>query len=134
MQDIKFRAFDVDNQKMIYVDVSNAKSLNDLLPLYEYSTCDLMQYTGFKDTNGKEIYEGDIIKVNIDIKVIDKSAEHIAIVDFVDGSFVLKNKSKSRGDIKEITLYDFIHEANDLDISFEIIGNRYENPEMLKKW
>ena len=132
MREIKFRIWNADSHKMIYIDMYNAKKLNDLLPLYEYSVFNLMQYTGLKDKNNKEIYDSDIIKVAIDVKELDSSVIHLAVVDFVGGSFVLKNKSKSRGDIRELTFYEFVHEAEEMDISFEVAGNIFENSELIK--
>lgn len=69
----------------------------------------LMQYTGLKDKNGKEIYEGDIVnQFNVDT---------IGIVKFKDGLFGIKSKG----------MFWHIHSKNT-----EVIGNIYENPELLE--
>lgn len=67
----------------------------------------VMQYTGLKDKNGKEIYEGDIVKE------LDK----IFQVTFSKGCFYICNS------IYSYKVSDFM--------GLEVIGNMYENPELL---
>ncbi|WP_431030097.1 YopX family protein [Lysinibacillus sp. LZ02] len=79
----------------------------------------LMQYTGLKDKNGKEIYEGDILTDNGDEGPIfvEYSQEHAGFV-FVD-----------KFDVQGPTLYTPKEISYEI---FEIIGNIYENPELLE--
>ena len=90
------------------------------------------QYTGIKDKNGKEIYEGDIIKsVSELIKIATgkrtgKFATKIAVVKWVEyraGFRYIDSKTKS-----ESLAFDKSHIAK----FFEVIGNIYENPELLE--
>lgn len=70
MREIKFRAWDMDENKMVYPTIEhNEKYVMQLncgyMGEFNGSTYDtvkmpLMQFTGLKDKNGKEIYEGDI--------------------------------------------------------------------------
>jgi uncharacterized phage protein (TIGR01671 family) len=82
------------------------------------------QYTGLKDKNGKEIYEGDIVKAPyldpIFGDVVNNMFVNI-VVGYNKGSFVLEYNGNLRVYISD--LYDNI----------EIIGNIYDNPELLQK-
>lgn len=78
----------------------------------------LMQYTGLKDKNGKEIYEGDIVKGSAYGKEI-----YTGVVEFYDASFVMRidgNKGYYR--LNKMTFQEL-----------EVVGNIYENPELLKE-
>ena len=84
--------------------------------------CEVMQYTGLKDKNGKEIFEGDIVKVYDDYNVYGIMAGEIYEIYFAFGGFRLKPKRnpKAKG--------NWVEDG----IDFEVIGNIYENPELLK--
>lgn len=71
--------------------------------------------TGLKDKNGKLIYEGDILKDNY----------HNHVIKFDNGSFVM-NYYNNEGEERNLLLYPQVLEVN------EIIGNIYENHELLK--
>jgi len=73
-----------------------------------------LQFTGLKDKNGKEIYGGDIIEHQIPVLGTDRKP-----VIFEKGCFKLKD-------------YDF-NEWVYPGATFEVIGNIYENPELLKR-
>lgn len=77
----------------------------------------LSQYTGLKDKNGKEIYEGDII-------LIKDNTEKL-IVKWYDGAFVLVNKYDEHFE-GYVALYRY------MPIEIEVIGNIYDNPELLR--
>lgn len=125
MRDIKFRAWDYDTNIMIYPD-SKLETIFCFdsvgLSVYqgngsELSSFELMQYTGLKDKNGVEIYEGDIIFWNNKYK---------SIVSYKNGSFV---RSYRNGNI--YLLYDSNIE-DEILIDYKVIGNIYQNPYLLE--
>lgn len=78
----------------------------------------LVQYTGLKDKNGKEIYEGDIVKGHWWKR--GESHRHVGRVAYVSCAF------KVRG-VKQYIGWD-----DELNMTYETIGNIYENPELLE--
>lgn len=147
MREIKFRAWDKEREKMFYFGDPIYDSEYDWLAFRQpnrdtmfYEGVDtLMQYTGLKDKNGKEIYEGDIVRLY--------TGEVCGVVFPVGGGFVVDwyDKNKKAGFRKP--LYNEIY-FDGPSVSFtpdgaiegedyyterkaEIIGNIYENPEML---
>lgn len=77
----------------------------------------LLQYTGLKDRSGKEVYEGDIVKFQ---------SGHVGTVEKILESFKFR--------VGRITYYICMHDSpfHPLSNPFEIIGNIYENPELLE--
>lgn len=128
-REIKFRAWDSEN-KFMRDDIGEIHFLEGGIKIYGCATQigngwakdnPLMQYTGLKDKNGVEIYEGDIVKC-----FLGAVTGHVV---FDNGCFSLKLtdifKPLMGYDINSIPpLYDLG------DIS--IIGNIYENAELLK--
>lgn len=81
-----------------------------------------MQYTGLKDRNGKEIYEGDIVGFKKDKR--NKKWSEIVEVKIDDGlltPFYEEEFSNYDG------TWNYLVEYN----HYEVIGNKYENPELL---
>lgn len=80
----------------------------------------LMQFTGLKDKNGKEIYDGDIVEYK----------------DFSNGMYLFKEQPKARGVIKINNLLNGIY-LKGLGTfkgdKVEVIGNIHDNPEILKE-
>lgn len=110
MRDLKFRVWG-EKSKYMTDDSVVAKWRLEELRDGKYI---LMQYTGIKDKNGKEIYEGDIVRWNV---VVVFEHETKAEVVFSKGSFMADQYLLN----------------NLLNHDVEIVGNIYENPELLKK-
>ena len=83
---------------------------------------DFMQYTGIKDKNGKEIYEGDIINPIINRKRVTK---YIEIVEYINGAF---------GYNTGLGIWHILEDANHQGrmSHWEVIGNIYENLELVE--
>lgn len=104
MRDIKFRAW--DNGMFYEVVVISDGMWTDNLLRDSWHRGGVMQYTGLKDKNGKEIYEGDIIRISTGYE------------------YVVEIKWYNLGNSKA---YGYSYEP-----SCVIIGNIYENPELIK--
>lgn len=118
MREIKFRAWDCIQEKSLPVEKINFRnqyisldegdnSITDTFEMFQ-----LMQYTGLKDKNGKEIYEGDIVTCSNGMAYQYK-------VIFSFGCF--EGYDKASGFTKKLC------DMKDL----KVIGNTYENPELL---
>ena len=128
MREIKFRAWDKDSNAMI---VNSTRKISFKGDVDGGEDLILMQYTGLKDINGKEIYEGDIIG----IKTKNKPA-YISEVLFKEGEFCYfdldyTNKHKKNYPLNAISSEEGVdHDGSHI---CKVVGNIYENPKLLEE-
>jgi len=127
MRESKFRGF--KNDKMDYnpeLPYSAHVDLNEQITDMK----NLMQYIGLKDVNNKEIYEGDIISLKIFAYDEEHQLEEIDGLWLIkwdpDGCYALKHTKR---DIKSVHIPCVIYT---LKAEAKIVGNIFENPELLK--
>lgn len=132
MKDIKFRAFHKIHKYMFDDNVAMIDFLNktiqyNKIPLKD---CELMQYTGLKDCEGKEIFEGDIVESKNNFYTTN-----IAEVRWLEkrASFYLIAKTTGT-DIINKEPFESAYKMNSQKI--KILGNIHQNPELLEinKW
>ncbi len=134
MREIKFRAWDKKRKEWIDLyacplvlfgngvghilfDIGDENFNDEIIKLEDVI---LVQYTGLKDKSGKEIYEGDIVKLEADFGTENYIAEWENV--YLRFSFKSINPSK-------VNMRVFKEESV---LRAEIIGNIYENPELIK--
>ena len=134
MREIKFRQYLLDKKIMLsWADLLNqehedSETLEATLTEKFSNASEPMQYTGLKDKNGKEIYEGDIIKLVRDLDDNDKG--ELITVYFSSGAFLV-DCDFGEGDMAPIGWAIEDWEAG--GDRFEVIGNIYEHSHLLKK-
>jgi uncharacterized phage protein (TIGR01671 family) len=128
MREVKFRAWEKFLKEII--PVYNIDFVNGMINTESawrlFHEFELMQYTGLNDKNGKEIYEGDIVEFNDfdSLRTGGHTEDNIIrnTVCFSCGAWIVKTENG---------FYD-LYTAIVNDEELEVIGNIYENPELLE--
>ena len=125
----RFRAWDNLDKKMRVVEAINFnrgefESIGyDITFLRGADEVELMQSTGLKDKNGQEIFEGDIVQFEDCYEVSDFLYINTGIIEWCQGGFHVTNRDS--------VLMEDLLDGDSLDVT--IIGNIYENPELLEE-
>lgn len=134
MRAMKFRAWDSDKKEKMLFDLWDLACCDDYFfkPMNTKNSrrgknLKIMQFTGLHDKNGKEIYEGDIIQVSILWNEFNRKIKRSYI------SQIMYNTHRCSFIFPEY--YNIaVNDARESDeiIEFEVRGNIYENPELIK--
>jgi len=114
-RDIKFRAWKVDEKRMVSLDPSESDDWCST-DLIEDGNWKVMQFTGLHDKNGKEIFEGDVVRI------YGKSTH---AVEWFRGC--LGFWREDRGEFWNWVGASFVE-----PVATEVIGNIHENPGLLQ--
>ena len=122
MREIKFKVWDKENKEMLDLEDLHYEfgkmSIRTTMYNSYFDTEDmvLMQYTGLKDITGKEIYEGDIVKVRTVTTCVTGYVEYDA--EYCEYRVIINNN-------------EYVSLWKQLEI--EVLGNIYENKNLLDK-
>ncbi|MCO4580028.1 hypothetical protein Si070_01698 [Streptococcus infantarius subsp. infantarius] len=119
----KFRAWLKEEYRMTGVREitffnDEVQMISDVEDFYAYDEFELMQSTGLKDKNDKEIYDGDIVRFTL-TDGFDYVVDEEGVVSYKLGAFYVVNG------LDEFLISEIY--ANEI----EVVGNIYENPELV---
>jgi uncharacterized phage protein (TIGR01671 family) len=130
-REIKFRAWHKEEKRMAevallqmqpfmlvhIVSLGDEHGLDDTVSTWKQEDIELMQFTGLNDKNGKEIYEGDIVRYIHPAQYDLPSITTVVVISWNE----------------ETTGFDLGHMSNrvTIDDDIEVIGNIYENKDLL---
>lgn len=128
MRELKFRYWKEEDKRMFQLDsstyINHNGKIEEVWIAYEDSfeyDYPIMQWTGLKDINGVDIYEGDILSNGINCSGTVRFINGMYLVDFIYTEDPPLSHDKEEHTFRLITVASIT----------EIIGNIYQNPELL---
>lgn len=126
-REIKFRAWDEVSEKMLNWNDFLDTNMKNTFIAPESTGLILMQYTGLHDKNGKEIYEGDVVLYE-DWEMAYEGGGNDSFINKGIIEYVECNCCFNVTERQTVELQDVLYKDNE---SLEVIGNIYDNPELL---
>ncbi|MCY7572329.1 YopX family protein [Bacillus pumilus] len=143
MREIKFRAWDDNAQEMVYEVGLTPEGIPYSIPDHAeasdqfdyYPSCHKMQFTGLRDKNDVEIYEGDILKRTVTIVIYGTGKPPEDIDEYLEVQY---REDYAGFFIGERSLFAYVDTTIDVDTrcsctKAEVVGNIYQNPNLLKE-
>ena len=149
MREILFRAKRISNSEWVqgnlitdeqnesnvfigYVSGTNPDETIDDVDLARVDPLTICQSTGLTDKNGQKIFENDVVKKHFytDYDNYANSEEYIGFVKYEDCAWVIETKANNR--ICTIPIIEAMAYSKDIE-HFEVIGNIFENPELINE-
>ena len=126
LEDIKFKAKRLDNGEWVKGDLVHSTSyvgisypsdeFSDVPIVHRVDPSTVCQFTGLKDCDGKEIWEGDIVRDNYDLLCVDNFYEVVYIEE--EGAFVFKSLDKVDNYEPFVNLFEAY-----------VVGNKFDRKE-----
>ena len=124
MREVKFRAWNQHSKKMVLGPTDDSPSPSWVLAMCSANNLEPMQYTGLQDRNGQDIYEGDVLST---ILTKDDVMNNVIVYGhcgfehkWLDAGTAHLRSSKQDPMFRNVSLI------------FDIIGNIYENKELIE--